>query len=59
MSWGLQLLAFTGLGVLGEGAVVDDRVKGRVNQVEDLIVGPGMPVLLRIRNGFEWGDCGD
>lgn len=48
MIWRFRNLALTGLRTFDEGAVVDDRVEGGVNETEDLGVGPGMPVFLRV-----------
>ena len=38
---------------------VDERVKGGVNQIKDLIVRPGMPVFLCILNILEGGNRSD
>ena len=51
-----RYLAFAGQRTSDEGAVVDDRVEGGVNEIEDLVVGLGMPVFLRVWDVLERGN---
>ena len=55
MTWGLRYLVFTSLRISGEGTAVDDRVE-RGERDRDLVVGPGMPVFLRILDILERGN---
>ena len=57
ITWRFRYPTFTGLRTFEEGAVVDDRVEGGVNEIEDLVVGPGMPVFLRVWDVLERGNC--
>jgi len=55
MIWRFRHFTFTGLWILDECPVVDEWIERGVNEVEYLVVGPGMPVFLPIRNALERG----
>ena len=52
-AWGPQRPVFAGSRDFGKCAIVNNGIEVGVNETEDLVVGPGLPVFLYIWNVFE------